>query len=171
MVEDCHEYFVNDILVHNCIGWLLCHWLLTQGKNLSHYGIDISKVMSNIVTKAVETPEISHNRIEQDNIRTRITEIADKLSKEQDEFVCMKLEHELRMLDKQIVLETGEIYSLDSLIEQARSAKRGKQRDFQNKPRDDTGYRAMYADNTIVANRGMFSDSPMNTNEMFGLRR
>jgi hypothetical protein len=37
MVEDCHEYFANGILVHNCIDSLRYHEMETLGIN-SHYG-------------------------------------------------------------------------------------------------------------------------------------
>ena len=38
-VAECHEYFANDILVHNCIAWLLACFVIFEGKNLEMYGI------------------------------------------------------------------------------------------------------------------------------------
>jgi hypothetical protein len=37
MVEDCHEYFANGILVHNCIDAIRYHEMEVLGVN-PHYG-------------------------------------------------------------------------------------------------------------------------------------
>lgn len=148
------------------IGWLLCHWLLTLGKNLSFYGIDVNKVMSSIVLKTEETVIDAHKRVEQQAIRERITEIYDKLTREHDNYVCLRLEHELRLLDKQIILENGELYSLDSLIQQALETKRNKHRSYGNQQRKEVDFRSNYATGQLVNNSGMMSDMPMQLSDI-----
>lgn len=120
-----HEDGEHDDLV---IGWLLCHWFLTQGKNLQHYGIDPRQVMSAVGTKQEESNEDFFKRMEQNTLRSRIEEIYNSLTGEHDDFVAARLEQELRMLDKKIILEQDEIYSVDELIRSARETKRNKAR-------------------------------------------
>lgn len=155
-----HEVGEHDDLV---IGWLLIHWLLSHGKNLSFYGIDIKRVMSNITNKIEESADVVSNRLEQQAIRERIEFIYEKLSKEQDEYVCNRLEHELRTLDRQIILESGELYSLDSLIQQAKEKKQSKRRSYQSQ---DYSYQANYAPNRLAASNGVLSDRPLTMSEL-----
>jgi len=151
-----HEEGEHDDLV---IGWLLGHWLLTQGKNLSYYGIDSKQIMVNVVSKSEETPLDKELRIEQQAIREQIELMYDQLSKETDEYVCLRLEHELRRLDKQIILESGEIYSLDTLIQQAYDNKRNKRRNYNQ---DIVAYNVQ-AQNAL---NGVLSDRPMTSYEI-----
>ncbi len=117
-----HEDGEHDDMV---ISWLLCHWLITLGKNLAFYGIDIKKVGSNIAEKIQNaTPQELRKIEEQRFIRQKIDQIYEELVKEKDEFIAMKLEQELRLLDKRIILESNDVWSVDEVIRMARDAKR-----------------------------------------------
>lgn len=117
-----HEIGEHDDLV---IAWLLCNWLITQGKNLDFYGIDSATIARNVIQRIKNaSPEEIQRMQEQYEIRRSIEKIYNLLSKETDEYVCMKLEHQLRHLDKKIILENNEIYSVDEIIKQAKEAKR-----------------------------------------------
>lgn len=155
-----HEDGEHDDLV---IGWLLGHWLLTQGKNLMHYGIDPRMVMSAVSTKQQESQEDFFRRMEQQTIRSRIEEIYNQLTGEYDDFVAQRMEQELRMLDKKIILEQDEIYSVDELIRSARETKR-------NKARHSNLYNQADANQFLGANTGMLvtSDVPMTHRDVFG---
>ncbi len=119
-----HDDGEHDDIV---IAWLLCHWLITLGKNLAWYGIDIRKVGSNINDKIKNATAEELRRItEQKVIRERIDKIYEELVSEQDEFIAIKLEQELRLLDKRIILEANDIWSVDEVIRMARDAKRNK---------------------------------------------
>lgn len=119
-----HEVGEHDDMV---IAWLLCHWLLTLGKNLSFYGIDIRKVGSNMQEKIANASPLELQRMqEQKVIRQRIDQIYELLVNEQDEFLVIKLEQELRLLDKKIILEANDVWSVDEVIKIARDAKRNK---------------------------------------------
>lgn len=112
-----HEIGEHDDMV---IAFLLAHWLLMSGKNLAHYGIDTSRIMRRMDRgQGQMDPMQLLLQEEQNQIRQRIEEIYDMLSNETDEYVCQRLEHELRRLDKRIILESNEIYSVDDLIKQA----------------------------------------------------
>lgn len=158
-----HEVGEHDDLV---IGWLLCQWLLLQGKNLSYYGIDSSKIMSNLGLISNESKIDAINKLEQQSIRDRIEVIYDQLTKEQDDYVSLRLEHELRVLDKQIILENDEIYSLDALISKAKDVKRNKRRSFSYGNQNTVDYRQGYADSYIAQAEGIFSDRALSTNEI-----
>lgn len=41
-VADCHEYFANNILVHNCMAYLHAIYVFYEGDNLQFFGIDNS---------------------------------------------------------------------------------------------------------------------------------
>jgi hypothetical protein len=125
-----HEQGEHDDLV---IGWLLCHWLLTQGKNLSFYGMESNRIMRALMTVKEEDPMKVAMREEQQWLRERITQLYDQLSTEVDDYVCQRLEHEVRKLDKQVILEEGEIYSVNELINKALENRRArKQRTANN---------------------------------------
>lgn len=40
LVDDCHEYFVDDVLVHNCMAYMLSSFFIFFGHNLSYYAIN-----------------------------------------------------------------------------------------------------------------------------------
>jgi hypothetical protein len=162
-----HEDGEHDDL---CISWLLTHWLISNGKNLSFYGIDIKRVMSTINSKPEESNLDIHTKNEQQAIRERIEALYDRLTKEQDDFISMRIEHELRALDSKIVLESGEIYSLDGLIQQAREVKQNKRRNYeQNKSTNkQINYSDFYSDRKYNDTSGVFSDRPLSISEILG---
>jgi hypothetical protein len=49
-IADCHEYFANDVLVHNCIAYLLACWLIFFGENLHYYGIDVRSILMSVTS-------------------------------------------------------------------------------------------------------------------------
>ena len=117
-----HEQGEHDDMV---IAWLLCNWLLTLGKNLSFYGIDIRNVGSNSQDRVVNADPADIRRIEEQKyIRARIDEIYEALVNESDDLLAMKLEQELRLLDKKLILESTDVWSVDEVIRKAREAKR-----------------------------------------------
>ena len=120
-----HEDGEHDDMV---IAWLLCHWLITQGVNLAHYGIDIRVVAKEAVEELQVDPQTLQFRREQQDIRDRITALGERLKKEQDDFISMRLEQELRLLTKRIVLDDNEVFSVDELLTQIRENKRHQRR-------------------------------------------
>ena len=151
------------------IGWLLACWLLMHGKNLSFYGIDVTRVMCNAKTNNTEVSIYDlYRKEEQDRIKEKMNQILDELAGEQDENICFRLEHELRVLDRQVVIENGETYSVDSLIREAREAKIAKRRNYE--------YQNRIQSNSGMVNVGMrdvsgvFSDRPLSTYDIVNRR-
>lgn len=149
-----HEAGEHDDLI---IGWLLCNWLLTHGKNLEFYGIDVRKVMSAMAPPKEESPQLAFQRAEQVVIRQRIEDLYGRLTEEADEFVSMRLEQELRVLDKQLILESGDVYSLDALLQQAKETKKTKRRDWGRVTNQDWQPQV----GAHHYQQGTFSDRPM----------
>lgn len=115
-----HDVGGHDDLV---IGWLLNHWMLTMAMNLNFYGIDSKLILIEHKQKVNIDPSQAYFRIEQDNIRLKIEELYERLKIEQDEMISSKIENELRYLDSRIVLEDGEYYSVDAIINEAKEGK------------------------------------------------
>jgi len=116
-----HQDGAHDDLV---ISLLLSHWLLTMGKNLAHYGIDSRHVL--IEHKVIEhvTPKQAYFVQEQQQIRDQITDTYEQLEKETDPYICQRLERFLRYLDSRLILEEGEIFSVDSILNEINAARK-----------------------------------------------
>lgn len=124
-----HAQGEHDDLV---IGWLMSHWFLTMAKNLSFYGIDPSKILVvNQATVAPSTPEEQLNNFLQLQVRQRINTLFELMVAEQNEFMLNRYELELRQLDRQLVLQDGENFSLAMFLNEMRE-KRKKNRAMMN---------------------------------------
>lgn len=160
-----HEVGEHDDLV---IGWLLCHWLLGQGKNLSHYGIDPQMVMRSIQTRTQLSPQDSWLRDQQDDLRKHIEDLSLKLSNETDDYVSIRLEQELRSLDRHLILEQGEIYSVDELVRQARESRRNR---IQNRKQPISTQHQQIPQSYDYLRDGVMSDRPMSSREIMNSYR
>lgn len=116
-----HEDGAHDDMI---IGWLLTHWFMTSARTLSFYDIDSRIFYSSLViTQDMDYGERT-KALEQIRIRRRIEEIYDELMNADDDVLAMKLEHELLMLDKKIVLRNDDVYSIDDILRQTREARK-----------------------------------------------
>lgn len=119
------------------IGWLLGNWLLSQGTNLVHYGIDPARIMCRIAKGKTQSAEEIEIEEEQVFYRGRIANLLERIKNEPDEFVADKLEKELRVLDSRLVHEVGEMHSLDQLLQSAKESRWSKHRQVKAKPAYD----------------------------------
>jgi hypothetical protein len=110
------------------ISWLLGSWLITMGKNLTFYGIDSREIGAGLVKIDNISLADQQRMAEQDALRRRMQDVYDRLTDENDEFLSMKLEQELRVLDSRVVMQEGETYSIDDLVRKARESKRNRRR-------------------------------------------
>jgi hypothetical protein len=143
----------NDDMV---IAWLLCFWLITLGKNLTFYGIDSRNIFSEVDRKEIKTAQEYMVNQEQQEIRQKIEGLYEEIDKEQDSFVIQKLEHTLRMLNRQLVLEDGEIFSVDELINSLREKKRNARKEY--RPMDDRFNKMQRDYSTNIRYRGVNSN-------------
>lgn len=108
------------------IAWLLANWFITTGKHLSHYGIDSRLVLSEARPVKAMSQEDYYQKVEQDAIRREIEEIYEKMMNETDENASLRLELRLRTLDKRLILQDDDAYSLDDLLRSARESRRAR---------------------------------------------
>jgi F0F1-type ATP synthase assembly protein I len=120
MVADCHEYFVNDILVHNCIGWLLTHWFITKAQNLSFYGIDATALLRDVREVSELTPEQKLRDQQQRRLRQRVEELTELIKTTPEDVLQMRYEHELRLHYSRMEFMENDRISVDEVIKAAR---------------------------------------------------
>ena len=108
------------------IAWLLTQWFLRSGKNLSFYGVDPRRSMQRVGNDRHLNPYELAQREFQKGLRLEIDRIADLLSAEQDEHISKLYERTLRHLNQQVVLEEGEIRSVDEMIKRALERKKSR---------------------------------------------
>ncbi len=146
-----HAIGAHDDLV---IGWLLCHWLLSMGKNLIHYGIDPKTVLIQSVKAKNLTSEESLSQFLQMQIRSRITALFDLMTNEQNEYVLQRHEAELKQLDRQLILQEGESFSLDEFLTSLKE-KKNQVRGRPNVMANNQNYAEQfgYSSGTVRSNR------------------
>lgn len=116
-----HQVGEHDDMV---IGWLLNHWLMTKAKNLSFYGIDSKQILCELQSIKIESNKDMYDYMEQQNIRQEIEKIYNEMKAENDTIIVDRLEQELRSLNRRLVLQDGEFFSVDDLIKSIRENKR-----------------------------------------------
>ena len=106
------------------IAWLLCYWFITKAKNLSYYGIDSKSILSYTEEIAVLTSTERHEMAYQQNVRLSIEKIYDQMVKERDDNVIKKLEYQLINLNRKLILQDGEHFSIDDMINSLKEKRR-----------------------------------------------
>ena len=106
------------------IGWLLGHWMLTKAKNLLHYGIQVTDILSRNRGGSENGGVITKEQREQIFYRDKIKELLGKLEQEQNEIISMKIENELRFYNSKLIIEENEVLSLDELIAKTKETKK-----------------------------------------------
>lgn len=110
------------------IGWLLANWLLVNGRNLSFYGIDPSKIFCRLVVRVIRSEQEFIHIQNQQALRERIKQLSEAMVRERDDFISERMEQEMRSLMSQLVFEDNEVVSVDDLVRRAREARRNKLR-------------------------------------------
>lgn len=109
----------NDEHDDMVIAWLLAHWLITHGVNLSHYGIEPLRVLSKHHRKD-EDPMRTYEREQQQRIREQIEDIYERLKHEQSQIAITRLENELISLMYRLKDDDENIPTIDALLENAK---------------------------------------------------
>lgn len=136
-----HSVKGHDDLV---IAWLLTMWLMSKGSNLSYYGIESRLIMSKAEEDKIVDPFEKAMKEEQKKIREKINEILDQIKEEQDDYIVTKLEQQLRVLDSSLVLEEGEVFSMEDLVRKVKEIRRNnkaRKMPYQHHYYRNTGFR------------------------------
>ena len=155
-----HPVGGHDDLV---IGWLIAHWYILRAVNIDFYGHNHRRVLSRLNAKTNQTVEERYFDYEQAQLRDQINGIYEKLQGERDDWIAMKLEQELRMLDRNVRQQDEEIFSMDALIQRAREIRQQRRRQPQQHRRHGIESRP------IQGSFGSFSDQPLTMRDV--LRR
>jgi hypothetical protein len=111
------------------ISWLLSFWLLTQGKNLSFYGIKSRDVLiDNAVNMEDNDPKKAYIRNEQEHYRKQVEDLIETIKKEKDDFIAHKLECQLKTIVNKLSDDDKQIVSIDDLITNLREFRRSTHR-------------------------------------------
>lgn len=104
------------------IGWLLAHWFLTEAKNLQHYGIDSSAILSQSKSQK-DDPSDLYNDYMNVLLKNQINTLVEELQTQDDEFISSYLETKIKRLSEEIIYADNEVASIDALINQAKEEK------------------------------------------------
>jgi hypothetical protein len=81
------------------ISWLLCHWFLTYGKNLEHYGITLSEVKRRVYEAEHKLSWDEQRKYDQQQrIRDQVGELMERLNTEKNTYERIKIQHKLDVL-------------------------------------------------------------------------
>lgn len=104
-IDECHEYFVNDVLVHNCVGWLLAFWFLSYAENKKYYGINPQLVMINVNNFMIDEQggieEIERKNKHEETLK-EITNLVEDFSTSKDEVNRYVLLNKIRKLYEEL---------------------------------------------------------------------
>ncbi len=101
------------------VAWLISMWLLRLGHNLQFYGIDPSIVLRDTPEDREMTELERRDAERQREVREQITKLVDQLSKTSDDAISEKLSTQIRYLDKFVVTDSSEAFSIQELISKA----------------------------------------------------
>ncbi len=109
------------------ISWLLANWFLRKARNLTHYGIDVSKVMSGVkvVTEEIDSKTLRENH-RKERLRSEIEKLEDLLNRSKSPVETRYYETRINSLK----LDLGEDNDLDNQsVDKRRMEARGIKRD------------------------------------------
>ncbi len=118
-----HPEGEHDDLV---IGWLLGHWVLTVAVHLDVYGIDRGQILAGAIKAKELSPEEQVRAALQLSIRSRINNLFDVMANEDNDFMLQRYEQELRQLDRQLILQDDENFSMDMYLHELKEKRRQK---------------------------------------------
>ena len=109
------------------IAWLLSYWGMTQGKNLSVYGIDTSSIMRNRPLSSSESPEDRYKNARAVKLRKEISDALRKINDVKDIWQLEILERKLNNLMAEL-RELGfiETYSIEEIQSRIKAIKKKK---------------------------------------------
>ncbi len=123
-VSECHEYFVNDILVHNCVAWLLTYWFMVNGRNLQHYGIPSGYVLSEnkTINSSASQEELYQLELAK-RARNYLEYLMTKLDNERDSHVIERIAIEIENVKKTMGHNNEIALTVDTMLGNIRKNK------------------------------------------------
>ena len=106
------------------IAFLLGFWWLTQGKNLSFYGLDISKVLYKARQRSMKNVLGDYDFYYQEKVRKELEMILEKIKNESNELILHKLEQQARFIGSKIGHHENETLTIEELIKQSKDQRK-----------------------------------------------
>ena len=109
------------------IAWLLSNWLLSQARNISHYGIEPRKVgsLAGGQEASADPATVAFQQVQRE-LREEMQTLTDDLGKCRDPFLSSRIEQRMRRLMDHIVPEENEVVNVDQMIAQAKEGRRSE---------------------------------------------
>lgn len=126
-IADTHEYFVNGVLVHNCISWLLPYYVLTNGSNLNYYGLNTKMILSSISAEMIEEQGGEEKVIEKENQQYIVNEVynlLDKIRAERNPLIVTTLVNRVKHLSLAMDDQHKVNFNLDAILEEIKLKKK-----------------------------------------------
>ncbi|MNY36142.1 hypothetical protein D3C86_1706090 [compost metagenome] len=104
----------------------MCHWFLTYGRNLDHYGITVSEIKRRVYEAEHKLTWQEQRRYDtQQNVRDEIGRISEALNHERNTFERIKLQQKLDLLVSKVddEFDMDGITSIDQIKESSREKK------------------------------------------------
>ena len=102
-----------------CISNLLGHWFLTFGKNLHHYGIRPTDILTVIDSADRElSQEDRYRKFINDRLRNEIRTIGEQMQNEPDEMIYGRLVAKLKRLHAGLSTEEAKSFSISDFLSQ-----------------------------------------------------
>ena len=109
------------------ISWLLCFWLMSQGKNLAYYGIDPSQVLVENIKYKEGLKEVSkYERYLAQQARIDVERITEELKESTNEYLAAKLERDLALAAANLSEKDRSMVAVDDLISKLRDERKRK---------------------------------------------
>jgi PHIKZ025 len=108
-----HKEGGHDDLV---VAMLLGYWFVLFGKNHAYYELEPSDIMTSMVDMSKMSPLERMRNTEQQKLRSELKALADRYANERDEVRSSRLEMQMRAIERKLVLEAGEVNTVDELI-------------------------------------------------------
>lgn len=119
-----HQADGHDDMV---ISWMLSHWLLTQGKNLSYYGLDTKLVLSSISNSIIAEQGGMNTIIEKQNqskVLDNIYELLDKVKQEPNPMIATNLVNRIKQLSTYLDDSLKVNFNLESILDEIKLKKK-----------------------------------------------
>lgn len=121
--DGCHD--------DSCVAWLLSHWLIGHGKNLSFYGIPSNIVMvdNKVMSKEKKnTPIVKASDIVNNKLIAESANLMSELDAEKDPFRIQQLTFRLQVLGSRIKQTDTNYVSIDKYLEDLKTRKKQSNR-------------------------------------------
>lgn len=115
-----HKMGGHDDMV---ISMLLSYWFILYGKNFTFYNLAPYEIMTEIEDTSSLTPMERMQLSEQKKYREELDTLAVQYTKERDEISLRRIEQKMRTLERKLIMEAGEINTVDELIRKLKEEK------------------------------------------------